>query len=310
MKRRLSRVFGKTKNIHKVVLSTKFVVGLGVLVLAGTYGAWQYHQATDLDKVFWGAVESNLQTTASSRHSFQKNAGQSIDQVTQISTEPSKLANSHTIYEQTGIDSATAVTENIGTEYKDYVRYTSITTSQKGATGEPLDFSSVVGVWGVGAVQDESETTGQLYNQSVLGVLPVGSLNLEDRKKLLNFMKEKGVYDYRLTATNRSWLVGRPTYEITVLVKPVAYLEVLKEFARYEGLNHLENIDPQEYKNAPLMSFVVHVDGWTHQVTKASQSTGAGLEDISGKNLKKNLQKAPVDAISTEELQAKLQSVR
>lgn len=296
--------------VLRVVTSVRFIIGVGIAMLLTACGLWQYNNATNPDRVFWGAVETNLSTQSFTRHTSQKNAGATIDQITQVNTSPEKLANSNTQFEQTGVDSASAETEHIGTAYKDYVRYTKIVTSQRNAQGEPLDYSSVVGAWGVNPVVSEDETGGQLYGQSVLNVIPVGRLSLDDRKALMEHMRSNETYEYTLVGTERAFLTMRPTYEYRILVKPAAYLKMLKEFAGYQGLNNLDSVDPSEYEASPLMSFSVKIDGWTRQIVEISQSTGGGVETISGRNLKKVLAPVPSDAVLSTELQSRLQSIQ
>lgn len=296
--------------LTRVITSTKFIISVAFVVIAGTFIAWQYHNTTNSDRVFWGMVDQNLKTSAYSRHTTQKSGSQSVDQVIETSTSPEQLVYSQTVFEQTGVDSATAVTENIGTPTQDFVRYNSIVTSQKGADGKPLDFSKVLGVWGVTESPEDGQTVGQQYNQAVLGIIPTGNLTATQRRELVKQMKELHVYEYKVLETTRIWPFGRPNYTMQVTVTPVAYITMLKTFASQVGLNHLEDINPLDYASAQKLTFTVSVDGWTHQMTRADQSQGAKSEIISGRNLKKSLPAAPTDAISVDELQARLQAVQ
>lgn len=298
------------KSLLQIVTSIKFIVSLAVVVAAATLVAWTYHNSTNADRIFWGMVDSSLQTTAYTRHTQQKNASQSVDQILQTSTQPVQEVYAETVFEQSGVDAAQAITENIGTPTYDYVRYTSITTSQKDAQGKPLDFSSVLNLWGVTQVDDESQTTGQLYNQAVLGLIPIGNLNASQRRELIGAMRDHGAYSYKITKTTRSWPFGRPTYTFSVTIKPVPYITALKQYAAAVGLNHLEQIDPEQYASAQQLAFDLTIDGWTHQATSTMQGGGAKTESVSGYNLKKTLPAAPEDAISVDELQTKLQSVQ
>jgi len=296
--------------ITRVLISPKFILTLAGLIVAGTFVAWQYHNVTNVDRVFWGMVDQNLTTAAYSRHTTQKSGAQSVDQVIETQTSPRQVVYSQTVFEQTGVDSATAITENIGTPTHDYVRYKSIATSQKGADGQPLDFSKVLGVWGVTDTPAKGQTVGQQYNQAVLGIIPTGNLTLAQRQELVAQMKQSGAYEYKILETTRTWPFGRPTYTMQVTVKPVAYISVLKTFAGFVGLNHLEDINPQDYASAQQLSFTVSVDGWTHQMTRTDQSQGAKSEAITSRNLRKEMPAVPTDAISVDELQSRLQAVQ
>lgn len=310
MKKRFEGNSGITNKLVRFVTSIKFIVTIAVLIIIATLAAWGYHDTTNPDRVFWGMVDDNLRTSAYTRHAQQKNGLQSIDQIVQTSTQPQQRVFGDTVFEQTGVDSARAVTENIGTPTADYVRYTSIQTSQKGADGKPLDFSKALNVWGATEPTQDGSTSGQLYNQSVLGVIPVGNLPAAQRHALINTMKQQGAYSFTVTKTERSWPFGRPTYTFNVLVKPVAYITALKQFAADVGLNHLEEIDPNEYASSSQMAFEVSADGWTHQMTTTTQSQSDRIESISGRNLRKVLPPVPTDTISVDELQARLQAIQ
>lgn len=294
---------GIVSKAGSTVTSPKFIISLAIVMLLSTFGVWQYHSATDPDRVFWGMVNENLQTSSYTRHTYQKNGAQSVDQVFQTATSPQNTVFSKTVFTQTGVDSATAVTENIGTPTSDYVRYTSVDTAQK------QDFSNVIGVWG--KTENESgQTQGQIYNQSVLGVVPIGNLTSAQRRELIKIMHDKKAYEYRIVETTHSFPFYRPTHKMAVTVNPVGYISALKQYAEYVGLNHLKDVNPDEYAQAAKLAFTVSIDGWTHQMTQTNQGSGGKVEIISGQNMKKSLPTVPKDAISVDELQAKLQLVQ
>jgi hypothetical protein len=295
---------GLLSKARSVVTSTKFIVTLAALVVIGTFGAWQYHNMTNVDRVFWGMVDNSMQTTAYVRHTQQKSGGQSVDQIFETATAPQHKLFSDTVFTQTGVDSATAVTENIGTPTDDYVRYTSIETAKN------LDFSAILGVWGITEAQTPGQTTGQLYNQAVLGIIPTGNISAAQRREIIKVMHEKNAYSYSVVETKRSLPFGRPTYTLRVIVNPVGYITALKQFAGVIGLNHLEQINPEDYAQAAKLSFTVSVDGWTHQMTATDEGNGAKVEVITGRNLRKKLPDTPTQTIPVDELQQQLQSVQ
>lgn len=291
--------------ITSVISSTKFIVLLAAIIVVATFAAWQYHNTSNPDRVFWGMVNNNLSTSAYTRHTQQKSGAQSVDQIFQTATAPQHKLFSETVFNQTGADSATAVTENIGTPTNDYVRYTSIKTAQN------LDFSSVLNVWGVTEPEVKGETSGQLYNQAVLGIIPVGNISASERRELVKLMKEKQAYSYTIVETSRSLSLpfGRPTYTMQVSIDPVGYITALKQFANSVGLNHLKDVNPADYASSQKLSFVVKIDGWTHQMIASDQNQGTKTEAISGRNMKKQLPDAPAKTIPVDELQTKLQAI-
>lgn len=309
----MKKLFGTpsltTNRLIRRITSLKFIVTFAVLMVVALFGAWQYHNTTNPDRLFWGMVDNSLQTTSFSRHSVTKSGGQSADQVVDVSVAPKQTIYSQTRFNQTGADEAQAATENIGTPKADYVRYTSITTSQRNAQGKQYDFSKVINVWGGSQTEDQKLTNGQLFNQSVLGVVPTGNLTSTQRNHLIALMKNKGTYTYKVSKPSREMPFGRPTYTFNVVVSPPAYIGALKEFGRDIGLNQLESVNPDHYKDATKMQFMVSVDGWTHQITHIVQGSGNKDEAITGYNFRKTMPTPPTKTIGVDELQARLQTI-
>ena len=311
MKKLLGKLADKIKTVARKFLSVRFVVKFAAVVVLITGLAFGYHIYNKPDRVaarvFWGAVDDSLQTSSFSRHSITKNAGQSTEQTTDVSLSPKQGTYTQTHYVQTGVDEADAVTENIGTPYSDYVRYTSIATSQKNADGKLYDFSKIVGVWG-GSAGVKTATNGQQFGQSVLASIPNGNLTASQRRDLIKFMKDKKVYTFHYTKPTRTGLLRRPMYNFTVTLKPSAYVQALKQFGDDMGLTQLKDLNPKDYEAANNSTFQVSIDGWSHEVVALAQA-GGQAEEISGHDARKSAPAAPGNIISVDELQTRLQSV-
>jgi len=309
----MKKLFGNNSGfINKVVrriATVKFVTIVALILAVTAFGGWQYNNMTSKDRIFWGMVDNSLQTTSFSKKSLVKSGGQSAEQITDVFASPKQQVYSQTHFEQTGADEASAVTENIGTATQDYVRYISITTNQRNTEGKEYDFSNILNVWGSSVVQDETQSTGQLFSQSVLGVIPTGNLSASQRHHLVKLLKDSKAYTFTANKPSREFPFGRPNYTYNVVIDPVGYITALKEFGRDIGLTQLESINPNDYKSSAKMQFQVSVDGWSHQATKIVQSSGGKSETISAHNVRKPLQQLPKDTIDIDELQTRLQSV-
>lgn len=312
----MKKLFGNVKaNINTITPtagpSKKIVTLVLVAVLAGT--GIGYYKFQNRDKVttdvFWSAVDNSLKTTLFSRHSTAKSGGQSSDQVTDVFISPKQGVHSQTKFIQTGVDEAEATTENLGTAYSDYVRYVSISTSQKNEQGKPYDFSKIVNVW-AGTPEDKKETSGQQFGQGILSAIPAGNLTAEQRGVLTSMMAKEKVYDIQVVKTTREGLLRRPTYTYSVTLKPSAYVKVLKQFGDYVGITQLKGLDPSQYENAPDSAFEVSIDGWSRQITGIMQPGTNKRETISGHNARKTYVDAPKDYISVDDLQTRLQTVQ
>ena len=315
MKKLFGNNSGNTNTLVQRITSIKFITIFGLILLVVALGLWQYRNTTsqsqsNQDRIFWGMVDRNLQTGSFSKVSNLNEGGQSAEQVTDVFTTPKQEVYSRTHYVQTGADEADATTENIGTPYKDYVRYVEINTSQRNPQGGAYDFSNIVNVWGVSAANDTKETTGQLFNQAVLGVLPTSNLTASERKQLIKLMKDSKAYSYKMKKSDKQFFLSRPSHTFQVSVSPPAYVKVLKQFARDTGLTQLESLDPTEYKDAAEMQFEVTVDSWSLQVTEINQIASNKKESISAHNIRKRIPSEPTKTIGIDELQTRLQAVQ
>jgi hypothetical protein len=210
----------------------------------------------------------------------------------------------------TGQDAITVQTDLIGNPFNDFIRYSSIKTNQKGVSGNELDFSKAVGVWGKTEVDDAKITNGQLYNQAALGVIPFGALNGEQRAKLVGIMQDTSAYEYSAGEVTKKLVNGRPTYIYKVVLKPEGYITLLKEYASMVGLTQLANVDPSDYKRRESITFSVTVDVWSRQITEFAPAGGGRIEKFSAYNALPVKFELPKESIPMRDLQARVQEVQ
>jgi hypothetical protein len=277
-----------------------------VLILVGLgLNAWYKSIYSDPRRVFNAMLENSLRTTSVTKQVLQEGDDQSLDQKVRLQVGENHVAQGYTLLSQAGLASAKVTTESIGTPTEDYVRYRSIETDQKNEDGEELDFSEIIGVWG--KTESSESTSGELYNESVLGVIPVGNLPADKRKELLNKAEELGVYKVEFQNVTRGNINGRPSYEFTVKVLPEAYVNFLKTYAEMAGLTHLENVNPANYANAEAIEFKVAVDIRTRRLASITYASGRQEKYTAyGTGVDVDM---PTDTVSIEELQSRLQNV-
>jgi len=281
------------------------VVVLVVLAILGL-NSWYKTIYSDPRRVFNAMLENSLRTGSITKQVVQNSEEQTLDQTVRLQLGAKHVAQGMTNLSQKGLASATVMTESLGTPTSDFVRYKSIDTDQKNEAGQPLDFSQILGVWGKSEVTDT--TSGELYNESVLGVIPFGNLSASDRKELLNIAKELDVYKVEYETVNRGDINGRPAYEYTVKVLPEAYVTLLKEYAKRVGLTHLEDINPANYANADSIEFKVSVDVRTRRLAGITYDSGRE-EYYSAYGTRPNVE-LPTETVPIEELQSRLQQVK
>ncbi len=294
--------FSRISPLEITILAAVLFIGSGVI--------WWNRVYTNPQRVFTGMLENSLRTNGVSRHVVQTGNGQDLNEISQLSIGASQTAQSLTTLTQ-GSDASTVVqTETIGTPTRDYTRYTSIQTDQKSTSGQSLDFSKVLGVWGDNENDsDKTVTNGELYNESTLGIVPFGNLSAKSRSQLLKSIADNNVYevDYSKVARQRHGL--RQVYVYTVNVDASKYVQVLKDFAKASGLNHLESLDPANYTGSDKLNFTLSVDVLSRQLTRIVYADGSRTEDLSGYNAIKNVN-LPTDTITIDELQSRLQQIQ
>lgn len=256
-------------------------------------------------KVFDRMLAAMLTTPSVTKKITQEDNGQKLDQTVQLTTQPTAQVHSENVLNQ---GQAVITTESIGTPRNDFVRYTDIKTEQKNAAGSSFDFSRVLTTWGKSGNNPETGESAQLFNQTLLGVVPIGNLAPDSRKKLVEQIRTDKVYVVDYNNVKRANVGGRPVYTFDVAMQPVAYINMLKSFARALGLTHLDQVDASQYENTPELKFTFEVDVWSAQLKKVVYTDSGRSEDYSAYGARVLIDE-PGDTITLEELQTRLQQV-
>lgn len=307
------RIIKNTDTIHFMI--TTFlraqrtrIFWLVILLIAVLFGlnAWYKSFYSEPRAVFNAMIENSLRTGSVTKQIVQEDQSQSLDQTVRLQAGETHRAQSVTMLSQTGLASAEVVTESIGTATGDFVRYRSINTDQKGANGNDLDFSRVLGIWG--KTEGSESTSGELYNEMALSVIPLGNVPQSSRRKLMQIVSDLDVYKVEYANVKRGTVNGRPSYEYTVKVNPEDYVTFLKAYAEAVGLTHLKNINPANYASADAIEFKVTVDVRTRRLSSVTYANGRQERYLSyGTHADVEL---PKDAVTVEELQSRLQEVQ
>ncbi len=284
-----------------------FVVLAVLLFLVGGWGWWHFVHSSS-KRVFLGAIDNAFQTSSFSRQTIQGATGQSLNQKVYVTTKVTPQAAGTNEIIQTGTGAFHVLTNVIGTPSSDYVRYNFVTTDQKNAQGKPQDFSSIIGLWGKNDGGKDS-TSGQLYNQSVLGVLPFANLPLKQRKDIVSYIVKNNVYKTDYSKVKKSIVGGRPTYSYNVVVNAESYISLLKKFGADVGLTQLAQTNASDYKSTAPLNFQFVVDAWTQQIKKIQYTTNVREEVYGSFGINSRITKLPVNAISIQELQQKVQAI-
>lgn len=290
----------------------RVLIGLGCLIFIVSGGAWLYHTHNDPRQVFEAMLVNNLKTTGYVDQISQGNEAQDEQDTVEFVTGPLYTAHAQTVLKQGLVNPDIVKKESIGTPYLDFLRFVSIETTQKSASGKPLDFSHVVNTWGKAATAPGvKQTTGQLYNQAMLGVVPFGNLSAADRKELIQLIHDQKVYQVDYSSVVKQTVHGRPVYTYKVNLLPKAYVLMLKSFGSSVGLTQLKNINPEDeqYATAQPIPFTFKVDAWSRQLVEVDYAGGARKEVIRSFGLQKPVA-LPTQTIPLDDIQTRLQSVQ
>ncbi|MCA1806705.1 MAG: hypothetical protein LC687_02410, partial [Actinobacteria bacterium] len=183
-----------------------------------------------------------------------------LRQINRLHLGGQAVVSGETTITQSGFTTAQVVTEEIGTPERDYVRYTTVETSERSADGSEFDFSDVVGIWGVSQPQPGQGVQGEAYSEATLGVLPFANLSPSDQKRLYEFTQETQLYKIDYLGIEKIERNGRSTYSYPVLLQPEPYVAYLKQLAELQGLTQLENVNPAQFRSVDPVRFTLEVD--------------------------------------------------
>lgn len=286
---------------------TYILAGILVLVSIG-YGVFYRVNHPDSQVVFWDMMSNNLSTPGVTRVVAQSGNGLSVSQYTQLSFGATPTVQSLTVFKQRG---GSIVTQQISNRGNDFVRYKKIVTNQKTAAGKPVDVSSVVGKWARLTKDDalSSAVTSGLFDQSLLGIVPVANLQPEKRNELLTYMRQNDVFTFDAAKVKVTTVDGRRTYEYPVRIQPATYIALMQQFGKLVGATQYAGMDPAAYAGATAQTAVFSVDVASHQLSQINQSSSGHSEQYKGFGIISDVT-LPKAELTTVELQKRITQLR
>lgn len=292
----------------RITPTNLIVAALVILAGAGMYAWWQFSY-TNPEKVFNRMVANNLSTPSVTKSSTQAADGQSLEQTSILVTTPKQyVASQSTLKQGEGDQASEVVTETLAFPSEEFTRYISITTAQKSSSGKPFNFDKVLGTWGRTTPEDVESGGPQTYSQTILGIVPMGTMNAAQRKELVSYIQKNNVFGVDANKATKTWKNNRLVYTYEGSVKPIPYVTMLKVFARNMGMRQLEGINPEQYKNSAPIAFTVDVDVISGQMTAVKYTDSERTEVYSAYGYRPVVN-TPKDAIPIGELQDRLQQI-
>lgn len=283
----------------------------GGLLLAVSAVLWWDHRTIDPQRAFWGMVDQSMKTSAVTVESSQGQGDSTLHQTIQYSTGGQNKVHTLTAVTQAG---TSIVDEMVGTPTADYTRYTSVKTDQKTASGKPINFDKILGIW---SRSDHAYGESDMLQQAVLGTnlplggvaVPLAQLNAAQRAKLTSQIQKDGVYSVNYNNVAKTHKDGRLLYTYTVNVKPQQYAAMMKLFGTSTGLHNLDTIKPEQYAGQPEFTLVMTVDVRSHQLLSAETADGTVKQTYSSYDIPTIINE-PAKSITTAELQKRLQDLQ
>lgn len=300
-----------------VIGPSKKILAIGLAVAIVGIVVWLSNLRSNPETVFYRMVENSMRTNSVIKEITQSNDSQSLKQTIYFQTGANNFARAQAVLSQRAGSSqdnneitTKVTTESIGTPYEDYVRYLSIETNQKTPQNKPLDFTAVIGIWGRAADsnQDITQTSGELFSQTVLGVVPTGYIEKTNRDSVLDKIRAINVYEVDFSNVERTEIDNRNVYKYRVKMQPKHYVEMLKIYAEAFGLEQLRQVDAQSFGNSPSLEFDFVVDISSGQLLQVHFLDSNRTETFSSYGAEVNVE-VPDDSVPVEELQRRLQSI-
>lgn len=297
----------KTIKLKLTIINS--IIFVGIVVLIASVVLWFKAVYSSPTNVFDRMLANSLSSPSVAKIVTQQGDSQNLEQISVLVARPEQKVHSMSILEQGENSDTTITTESIASPEYDYVRYADIVTTQKNNAGAEFDFSSILGLWGKSDKASPNGSGAQLYNQTVLGVVPMANLSAVPRNELIKQIKSDGVFKYDSTATKRQITNSRPVYSYEVTVTPQPYVSMLKSFSRTIGLTQLEQIDPAQYANSAPLKFTFEIDVWSGQLTKIIYENSVRTEKFTAYGVHTQIT-LPTNSIGVDELQSRLRQIQ
>ena len=284
-----------------ILTHTPLVLSSIAVVLVIVFGGlWWRHVHDSPRRVFEGMLK-NILTTRSVTRSTTSVGQQGYERIEQLSFAQPVAARTLIQLQQSSQQGQTTVTsETIGTNQADYSRYVSIDV--KG--GDNTKYKPIINVWGKSDV-----TTGQLQYLagSTQGLLPFANLSPKVQTDFYHKIIDKKIYTVNYASTKPKKVGNKSAIDFSVTVKPAAYVSLLTELAKQNGIAQDLGLNPDDYKDQPDISLSIVVDKLSRQVLEVTY--GTQKEVYSAYGVSAAIQ-TPETTIPFTELQQRIQAVQ
>lgn len=287
-------------------ISLIWLVVAGFVFLAAAGFIWYSRIYLQPENVFWGTIENNLATSGVTRQVSRESDEQTSTQYTRLQAgqkasellEVVKQKNGNSVKRQT-----------VGTVGADFARYAEISSNRKDASGQPLDYSKIEGVWGKAEAKDGGQPPSQYLNQAVLSTIPAANLAFEQRQELMKVLRGTGVFKVDFEKVTKLEENGQDLYVYDVEINAAAYFSMMRLFVDILGLDDSIVPNPEDYKNAQPLPLRISIKPSARQLEKIIYLSSGQEETYSAYGQTSTIA-IPKDTIPLTELQKRIQEAR
>lgn len=289
------RVPARLLPVIYIVIALILLLGAGIVLARG-------QSKTDPKTLFWNAIEQNLTETGMTC-TIQETAGASSTRQA-ISLDLASKTKLRSIITANTSATTNLEVEEINLPQGIFVRYISVRTTEKNASGQTPDFSKALNVWSKSTPNPQQPS---LFGRTTLGncIVPLAYLSRQQTQKLMTELHKNTIFQTDFEKSTVTELSRRSARVYTVMVQPGPYISFLKQVAVAYGLNDLDNVDGASYNQKPTEKLKFYIDSGTQRLVRIDYTnkqrsitfTGFGeVPDIT----------VPRSSITAEELQKRL----
>lgn len=274
-------------------------ISAAVIVGVWAFGHFVYDNPTN---VFYGMISNALTTTGYIEKLGSANLSYKSTKYVLVQTGANNITESIDILTGINANHYNIKTESIGTPVYDYQRFVRI---QNTASQRSINYRPLLNLWGLNP-SDPNVTNGQLFNETLLGIIPIGQVSSSERSALMNQIKVTGVYQIEKIA--KTHVNGRLAYVYTIKLNSLAYLLMLKQFGLDLGLNQLKNINPNNLGQNNIPPLNLTIDVLSRQLIAIGLPNEVPIETFSSFGINQHIT-TPKNAISISSLENKFNQV-
>jgi hypothetical protein len=299
------REFWGKDNIKGLFHFKKLVLLGEIILVIILIWLWWANIYSKPQSTFWSMFNTSLETVGVTRHVVETVDGGSLNEYIQLELGGHNLVHGISTLSQNNI---TVTTETIGTPYTDYTRYTNIKTKALNKNGQPVNFSSILNVWGESAIASDDDPLNHLFGQTILGLVPIANMPAPERGVLIKEIRDDSVFAPDFKNIKHGTIDKQAVYIYQVSINPEPYAQLMTNFAKDLGFDNVPELNPANYENGKTLTVDFAINPASRQLIEINYPGSNHSETYSGYGLQPTIT-LPTKTITTTELEQRLAAI-